>query len=89
VFERYPGLRVSFGGKRIGWDIPTTLDRMDFEFEDRFRDLMKLKPSEYWQTSSARRRSSTNVIGPEADRDEQPDDGRYADLGLRLPAHRR
>ena len=23
--------------------------RMDFEFEDRFRDLMKLKPSEYWR----------------------------------------
>ena len=22
---------------------------MDFEFEDRFRDLMKLKPSEYWR----------------------------------------
>jgi predicted TIM-barrel fold metal-dependent hydrolase len=22
---------------------------MDFEFEDRFRDLMKLRPSEYWR----------------------------------------
>jgi predicted TIM-barrel fold metal-dependent hydrolase len=22
---------------------------MDFEYEDRFRDLMKLKPSEYWR----------------------------------------
>ena len=32
----------------MGW-IPYALDRMDFEFEDRFRDLMKLKPSEYWQ----------------------------------------
>jgi predicted TIM-barrel fold metal-dependent hydrolase len=48
VFERYPHLRVSFGESGIGW-IPYALDRMDFEFEDRFRDLMKLKPSEYWQ----------------------------------------
>ena len=48
VFERYPRLRVSFGESGIGW-IPYALDRMDFEFEDRFRDLMKLKPSEYWQ----------------------------------------
>ena len=48
VFERYPNLRVSFGESGIGW-IPYALDRMDFEFEDRFRDLMKLKPSEYWR----------------------------------------
>ena len=48
VFERYPRLRVSFGESGIGW-IPYALDRMDFEFEDRFRDLMKLKPSEYWR----------------------------------------
>ena len=48
VFERYPNLRVSFGESGIGW-IPYALDRMDFEFEDRFRDLMKLKPTEYWQ----------------------------------------
>ena len=48
MFERYPRLRVSFGESGIGW-IPYALDRMDFEFEDRFRDLMKLKPSEYWR----------------------------------------
>ena len=48
VFERYPNLRVSFGESGVGW-IPYALDRMDFEFEDRFRDLMKLKPREYWQ----------------------------------------
>ena len=29
--------------------MPYALHRMDFEFEDRFRDLMKLKPSEYWR----------------------------------------
>ncbi len=48
VFERYPRLRVSFGESGIGW-IPYALDRMDFEYEDRFRDLMKMKPSEYWR----------------------------------------
>jgi uncharacterized protein len=48
VFERYPGLRVSFGESGAGW-LGYALHRMDFEFEDRFRDLMKLKPSEYWR----------------------------------------
>jgi uncharacterized protein len=50
VFDRYPGLRVSFGESGAGW-LAYALDRMDFEFEDRFRDLMKLKPSEYWKRS--------------------------------------
>jgi predicted TIM-barrel fold metal-dependent hydrolase len=49
VFERYPRLRVAFGESGIGW-IPYALDRMDFEWEDRFRDLgLKMKPSEYWR----------------------------------------
>src|SRR6266571_8789405 len=48
VLERYPNLRLGFGESGIGW-LPYALDRMDFEFEDRFRDLMKLKPSEYWR----------------------------------------
>src|SRR5919205_2998493 len=48
VFERYPNLRVSFGESGAGW-LAYALHRMDFEFEDRFRDLMKLKPSEYWR----------------------------------------
>src|SRR4030088_2199947 len=48
VLGRYPNMRVGFGESGIGW-LPYALDRMDFEFEDRFRDLMKLKPSEYWQ----------------------------------------
>jgi hypothetical protein len=47
VLERYPRLR-SCRRERRGLD-PVSLDRMDFEFEDRFRDLMKLKPSEYWR----------------------------------------
>jgi predicted TIM-barrel fold metal-dependent hydrolase len=48
VLERYPNLRLGFGESGIGW-LAYALDRMDFEFEDRFRDLMKLKPSEYWR----------------------------------------
>ena len=48
VLERYPNLRVSFGESGAGW-LAYALHRMDFEFEDRFRDLMKLKPSEYWR----------------------------------------
>jgi uncharacterized protein len=49
VLERYPRLRISFGESGIGW-IPYVLDRMDFEWEDRFRDLgLKMKPSDYWK----------------------------------------
>jgi predicted TIM-barrel fold metal-dependent hydrolase len=49
VLERYPNLRVSFGESGIGW-IPYALDRMDFEWEDRFRDLgLTMKPSDYWR----------------------------------------
>src|SRR5262252_9192443 len=47
VLERYPNLRISFGESGIGW-IPYALDRMDFEWEDRFRDLgLTMKPSDY------------------------------------------
>src|SRR6266852_5924546 len=49
VLERYPNLRISFGESGIGW-IPYALDRMDFEWEDRFRDLgLTMKPSDYWR----------------------------------------
>ena len=49
VLERYPKLRISFGESGIGW-LPYALDRMDFEWEDRFHDLgLKMKPSDYWR----------------------------------------
>jgi predicted TIM-barrel fold metal-dependent hydrolase len=49
VLERYPNLRIGFGESGIGW-LPYALDRMDFEWEDRFRDLgLKMRPSEYWR----------------------------------------
>jgi len=49
VLERYPRIRISFGESGVGW-IPYALDRMDYEWEDRFRDLgLKMKPSDYWR----------------------------------------
>ncbi|HXA73363.1 MAG TPA: amidohydrolase family protein [Acidimicrobiales bacterium] len=49
VLERYPNLRISLGESGIGW-LPYALDRMDFEWEDRFRDLgLTMKPSDYWR----------------------------------------
>src|SRR5437868_6815894 len=63
VLHRYPNLRIGFGESGIGW-IPYALDRMDFEWEDRFRDLMKLKPSEYWRRQ-CRATFQFDRIGPE------------------------
>jgi predicted TIM-barrel fold metal-dependent hydrolase len=49
VFERYPNLKIAFGESGIGW-IPYVLDRMDFEYEDQYKDLpLKMRPSEYWR----------------------------------------
>src|SRR5262249_57138739 len=48
VLERYPNLRIGLGESGIGW-LPYALDRMGFEHEDRFRDLLKRKPIESWR----------------------------------------
>lgn len=49
VLERYPKVHIAFGESGIGW-IPYALDRMDFEWEDRFHDLqLTMKPSDYWR----------------------------------------
>jgi uncharacterized protein len=49
VLERYQNIRISFGESGIGW-IPYVLDRMDYEWEDRFTDLgLTMKPSDYWR----------------------------------------
>ena len=49
VLERFPNVRIAFGESGCGW-IPYALDRMDFEWEDRFTDLgLKMKPSDYWR----------------------------------------
>ena len=49
VLERYPNIRIALGESGIGW-LPYALDRMDFEWEDRFQDLgLKMKPSDYWR----------------------------------------
>ncbi len=49
VLERYPKVRVVLGESGIGW-IPYILDRMDYEWDDQFRNDLDLtmKPSEYW-----------------------------------------
>ena len=49
VLERYPNIRIALGESGIGW-VPYALDRMDFEWEDRFHDLgLKMRPSDYWR----------------------------------------
>jgi predicted TIM-barrel fold metal-dependent hydrolase len=49
VLERYPNVRIALGESGIGW-LPYALDRMDFEWEDRFRDLgLTMRPSDYWR----------------------------------------
>ena len=74
---------VAFGESGIGW-LPYALDRMDFEYEDRFRDLIKMKPTEYWRRQCRHlpvrpgQHEAVDEIGVETD-----------DVGLRLPAHRR
>ena len=50
ALERFPNLRVVLGESGIGW-IPYVLDRMDYEYEGRFKGRMglKMKPSDYWR----------------------------------------
>jgi predicted TIM-barrel fold metal-dependent hydrolase len=49
VLERYPRVRVVLGESGIGW-IPYILERMDYEWDDQFRNDLDLtmKPSNYW-----------------------------------------
>jgi predicted TIM-barrel fold metal-dependent hydrolase len=83
VFDRYPRLKVSFGESGAGW-LAYALHRMDFEFEDRFRDLMKLRPSEYWRRQ-CKATFQFDPISAELIDDIGVDD----DVGFGLPAHRR
>jgi predicted TIM-barrel fold metal-dependent hydrolase len=50
ALEHHPNLRIVLGESGIGW-IPFVLDRMDHEYESRFRDdlPLRMKPSEYWR----------------------------------------
>ncbi len=50
ALERYPKLRIVLGESGIGW-IPYVLDRMDYEYEDKFKGRIPLtmKPSDYWR----------------------------------------
>jgi len=84
VLERHPRLRVSFGESGIGW-LPYALDRMDFEYEDRFRDLIKLKPSEYWRPPV----QSDIPIRSDRHQARRRYRRRNPDVGFGLPAYRR
>ena len=85
VLERYPNLRISFGESGIGW-IPYALDRMDFEWEDRFRDLgLTMKPSDYWRRQ-CKATFQFDRIGTKLIDDMGVETLMWA---LRLPAHRR
>ena len=84
VLERYPNMRIAFGESGIGW-MPYALDRMDFEWEDRFRDLAQ---------DEAARLLAPPVQGdvpvrPHRRQADRRDGGRDADVGLRLSAPRR
>ena len=50
ALERYPTLRIVLGESGIGW-IPYVLERMDWEYEERYksRSSLKMKPSAYWR----------------------------------------
>jgi uncharacterized protein len=49
ALERHPHLKIVFAESGIGW-IPYHLERLDYEWEDQFKDLpIKHKPSEYWR----------------------------------------
>ena len=49
ALERFPTLRIVLGESGIGW-IPYVLERMDYEYENRFKSLaLKMKPSDYWR----------------------------------------
>jgi predicted TIM-barrel fold metal-dependent hydrolase len=50
ALERYPNIRIVFAESGIGW-IPYVLDRMDYEYEDKFKGHIPLtmKPSDYWR----------------------------------------
>ncbi len=50
ALERYPNLRIVFAESGVGW-IPYVLDRMDYEYEDKFKGHvpLKMRPSDYWR----------------------------------------
>jgi predicted TIM-barrel fold metal-dependent hydrolase len=49
ALERFPGLRIVMGEAGIGW-IPYVLERMDYEWQDQFRNLeLTQPPSAYWR----------------------------------------
>ncbi|MEE2664249.1 MAG: amidohydrolase family protein [Myxococcota bacterium] len=49
ALERFPALRIVMGESGLGW-IPYVLERMDYEWQDQFRNLpLSMPPSAYWR----------------------------------------
>ena len=48
ALERHPNMRFVIGESGIGW-LPYALERLDFEWEDQFQDLIPQPPSLYWR----------------------------------------
>jgi predicted TIM-barrel fold metal-dependent hydrolase len=46
--ERYPTLKFVMGECGIGW-LPYAIERLDYEWEDQFQDIVPRRPSEYWR----------------------------------------
>ena len=46
--ERYPNLKFVMGECGIGW-LPYAIERLDYEWEDQFQDIIPKPPSEYWR----------------------------------------
>jgi uncharacterized protein len=49
ALERFPKLNVVLGESGLSW-IPYVLDRMDYQWQEQYRDLeLRMKPSDYWK----------------------------------------
>ena len=53
---------MAFGENSVGW-LAHALNRMDFEYDNRFRDLMPKKPLENWHDHCCET-FQYHVIGP-------------------------
>lgn len=62
ALERFPKLKMVFAETGLAW-IPYVLERMDYEWEEQYKDLpLKMKPSEYWNRQ-CRATFQNDIIG--------------------------
>ncbi len=48
ALERFPKLCMVFAETGLSW-IPYVLDRMDYQWEEQYQDILPMKPSDYWR----------------------------------------